>query len=262
MSFLEIRHITKTFGGLNALTEVSLDIEKQEIRGLIGPNGAGKSTLFNVVSGFYKPDQGEVIFRGENITGLRPDKVAAKGLVRTFQHNMVFHEMSVLENVILACHLRLKAGFFCNLLQLPPAYDDAAKAKARALELLEFLNLKGVGAEQAKNLPHGHQRLLGVAMALASNPQILLLDEPLAGMSAADIQVMAKHIREIRKKRGVAIILVEHNVGIVTELCDNITVLNYGQRIAEGPAGDIVNNSEVIKAYFGTKETGVIDAGD
>ena len=260
MALLVIRQLSKNFGGLRALSEFDLDVERNEIRGLIGPNGAGKSTLFNVISGVYKPDQGEVKFKDQRITGLRPDKVAAKGVVRTFQENMLFREMTVFDNVVLGCHLVSKTGFLNSLFNLSPARQDETRVNRKVMEILEFLDLAAVKLELAKNLPHGYQRLLGLAMALAADPEVLLLDEPVAGMSAEDIQAMTRHITRIRENQHVTIILVEHNVGVVTGLCDMITVLNYGRKIAEGLPGEIVNNPEVVKAYLGTENPEGLDA--
>ena len=254
MPFLMVRHLTKDFGGLKALDCFDLDIEKQEIRGLIGPNGAGKSTLFNVISGIYKPDEGEVIFDGIDITGFRSDKVAAKGVVRTFQENVLFREMTVLDNMIIGRHQFSKVGFLHNLLNSSSARLDEKESRHKVMDILEFLDLLEIKFELAKNLPHGHQRLLGVGMALAVDPQILLMDEPVAGMSPESAAIMTKHIKDIRAKMGITVVLVEHNIRVVTGLCDKITVLNYGCKIAEDSPNNIVNDPEVIKAYLGTRK--------
>ena len=221
---------------------------------MIGPNGSGKSTLFNVISGIYKPDEGEVIFDGIDITGFRSDKVAAKGVVRTFQENTLFKEMTVLDNVIIGRHLFSKVGFLHNLLNSSSSRLDERETRHKAMDILEFLDLLEVKFELAKNLPHGHQRFLGVAMALATNPQILLMDEPVAGMSPESAAIMTKHIKEIRAEMGITVVLVEHNIRVVTGLCDKITVINYGCKIAEDSPSEIVNDPEVIKAYLGTRE--------
>jgi branched-chain amino acid transport system ATP-binding protein len=256
MALLQVKKLTKYFGGLAAVHEVDLEVESQEIRGLIGPNGAGKSTFFHLISGTYKPSAGEVIFSGENITGLQTDRVAARGLIRTFQETTLFREMPLLESVILGFHLSCKAGFWHTLFNSAGTRREEQEIRRRALEVLEFFDLIPFKDDLAKNLPHGYQRALGVAMALAANPRMLLLDEPVTGMNPEETLTMMKHIKRIRDELKTTIILVEHDMRAVMRLSDKISVLNFGQKIAEGLPSEITHNPEVIKAYLGTEGLG------
>jgi len=253
MALLEVRNLTKYFGGLAAVHDVDLEVESQEIRGLIGPNGAGKTTFFKVVSGLYKPSAGRVIFNGEDLTGLPADKVAAKGLIRTFQETSLFREMTVLDNVILGFHLSFKAGFWQTLFNPSAVFGEEEKISKRAMEILDFFGLISLKDDLAKNLPHGYQRALGLSMALAANPRMLLLDEPVTGMNPEETSAMMKHIKRIRDELGTTMILVEHDMRAVMGLSDRITVLNFGQKIAEGSPDEISHHPGVIKAYLGTE---------
>jgi branched-chain amino acid transport system ATP-binding protein len=252
MALLQVKNLSKYFGGLAAVHNVDLEVESQEIRGLIGPNGAGKSTFFKVISGLYKASEGRVIFNGEDITGLPGDKVAAKGLIRTFQETSLFREMTVLDNVILGFHLLFKAGFWQTLVNTSFVRGEEQKIRQEAMEILDFFGLTLLKDDLAKNLPHGHQRALGLSMALAANPRMLLLDEPVTGMNPEETSTMMKHIQRIRDELKSTIILVEHDMRAVMGLSDRITVLNFGQKIAEGSPNEISGHPEVIKAYLGT----------
>lgn len=248
--YLETKKLTKYFGGLAAVDSIDLQVEKAEILGLIGPNGAGKTTVFNLVSGVFPPTSGQVIFQGEDITYLQPHVIAKKGVVRTFQLTTIFKESTVLGNVLVGCHLGTKIGFWGALVRSPSAREEEKKALNKASEILEFMGLSSLGHELAKNLPYGHQRALGISIALAADPQLLLLDEPMTGMNPKETLRMMGLIKKVRE-RGISILLVEHQMRAVMGLCDRIFVLNYGKKIAEDVPEKIRQNKEVIEAYLG-----------
>jgi branched-chain amino acid transport system ATP-binding protein len=247
MPILETRDLTKHFGGLAAVSHVGLTVGEGEIVGLIGPNGAGKTTCFNLLSGFLRPTAGTIVFGGEDITGFRPHQVVARGLVRTFQLTTLFHEMTALENVLLGLHLHARAGLRQVLFSrriFPP--DEVARSR----EILTFTGLAAVADQLARNLPHGHQRVLGIAMALAARPRLLLLDEPVTGMNLEEsgrVMALVKTIRD----RGTTILLVEHNMKAVMGTCERIVVLNFGQKLAEGSPAQVSTSAAVIEAYLG-----------
>jgi len=246
---LELQSISRVFGGLTAVSELSFEVEEGEIRGLIGPNGAGKTTTFNVVSGFYAPSAGRVLYQGRDISGMRTSAIAALGLVRTFQGTTLFQELPVLDNVLVGCHMMARAGLLATV--LGTNRDSERRARARALEMLEFFDLRELASAPTSSLPHGLQRALGMAVALASGPKLLLLDEPFTGMNPEETRRMMELVRRVRD-RGVTLLLVEHDMQAVMGLCDSITVLNFGRLLCEGTPEQIRSHPEVIQAYLGS----------
>ncbi len=252
MTFFAVKNITKQFGGLIANNSISLDVEQGEIRGVIGPNGAGKTTFFNVVSGFYQPSFGSIEFKGQVISNLPCSEIAKLGVVRTFQRAALFPEFTVLENVLIARHLKSDSTL------LNAIFGRRGKAEAdnkkRAEEIIEFLGLAHERDNLAVNLSHGHQRVLGVAMALATEPELLMLDEPVAGMNSSEKAIMVELIGKIRDNWGVTVLLVEHDMKTVMSLCDKISVLNFGEILTEGSPDEVINNKKVIEAYLGVDD--------
>ena len=247
---LKIDHITMAFGGLTANDDVSTSISRGEIFGLIGPNGAGKTTLFNVVSGFYKPTSGKVLFEGEEIQGLSSDRIAYKGIARTYQNINLFKKMTVLENVMVGCHTRTNAGLLDAVFKTSKAKKEKDDSLVICREALRFMKIDHLSDTIASNLPYGDQRRLEIARALVSRPKLLLLDEPAAGMNLKEKDELAETILRIRDS-GYTIFLVEHHMKLVMSVCDRICVLNHGTKIAEGVPTEIQNNHEVIAAYLG-----------
>lgn len=253
---LEVKGLTKRFGGLTAVNNVSFGVKEKEILSVIGPNGAGKSTLFKLISSFLKPTSGEVWFRGERISNLAPHIAARKGVVRTFQETTIFRNMTVRENVIVAHHLRAKASLLGYFLGTAEARRDEEGFGASADEILDFLGLEAIAGETARNLPHGHLRALGIAIGLATNPAVLLLDEPFAGMNHDETMKAVAMVRKLRE-RGLTILLVEHDMPAVMKISDRIVVLNFGEKIAEGTPTEIQNNQRVIEAYLGIEDEAI-----
>lgn len=251
MAILEVRNVSKYFGGLAALSNLDLTIDEGEIRGLIGPNGAGKTTLFNVISGVYRPTKGSIIYQGEDISHLSPSQIAAKGLVRTFQRTALFHDFTVLKNVVIARHLRAKETVFGAIAGTAKQMEKENEEKA--LEIVEFLELGHLKDELALNLPHGHQRALGVAIALATEPKVLMLDEPLTGMNPVEKEHMIGLIRKLHES-GITILMVEHDMKSVMGLCLYLSVLDFGKLLVEGTPQEIQKNPQVIEAYLGGEE--------
>jgi ABC-type branched-subunit amino acid transport system ATPase component len=231
---------------------LDLLIEKGEIVGLIGPNGAGKTTVFNLISGYLTPTKGKVIFKGEEITGLKMHEVAKRGLVRTFQHSTLFTELTVLENLLIGLHLNSKVNLFGDVLGRKTTQYEKKRLEEKALELLELMELARFRDYPASGLTHGYQRLLGVAIALAANPELILLDEPATGMNPEERKLMMQHIRSIAE-RGITVLLVEHSMRVVMGVCERICFLNYGEKMAEGRPEEIQRDKRVIEAYLGTE---------
>ncbi|MCL6561253.1 MAG: ABC transporter ATP-binding protein [Firmicutes bacterium] len=248
---LEVTGVTKSFGGLVAVDRIDFSLSAGKIVSIIGPNGAGKTTLFNMISGYYHPDQGRILFDGRDITRMAPEKVAASGIARTFQNIRLFPELMAVENILVGMHLHLKAGLGQIILNTRKVRQEEYRAHAEALELLHYVGLAGKETELARSLSYGEQRRLELARALAVKPKLLLLDEPTAGMNPKETEAMRQLILKLRDERRITILLIEHDMKVVMELSDRIIVLNYGVKIAEGTPEDIRHNSEVIRAYLG-----------
>ena len=252
MALLEIRNLTKRFGGLTAVDGLDFDIRKGEVVGLIGPNGAGKTTLFNMIGGVFPPTDGKIIFQNEEITRLKPDAVTKRGITRTFQSNILFSNMTVIQNVMLGRHFRSKIGFWGAIFNTPFTRRKEDEDLEKAEELLEFVGLREMGNDLAADLPHGHQRLLSLCVALATEPELLLLDEPTTGMNPEETDALLARINDIRA-RGSTIFLVEHDMRVVMGICEKVVVLNFGRKIAEGPPEEIKKDKRVAEAYLGTE---------
>jgi branched-chain amino acid transport system ATP-binding protein len=251
MSVLELRGLRKQFGGLVAVNDIDLDLEEGEIRGLIGPNGSGKTTLFNVISGFLPPTKGKVIWRGKDITAKPVHTIVKEGIVRTFQLTTLLKDMSVLQNVVIACHLHVEMGLLEQVFGRTRKREKEKALVERATGLLKTMEIEGVKDEPAGALPHGYQRLLNIVIALATEPDLLLLDEPTTGMNPVETQELMGKIRKLRDDRGITIILVEHDMKAVMGNCERISVMSFGEKIAEGSPDEVSNNEEVIEAYLG-----------
>jgi branched-chain amino acid transport system ATP-binding protein len=251
MSLLNATRVVKRFGGLTAVNKMDFSIEKGEIVSIIGPNGAGKTTFFNSMTGIYKPEEGEILFNGKSLIGLRPDQIAERGVSRTFQNIRLFSNMSVIENILVGMHPHLKQSAIDSLFRLPSFKKEELAAEKKAEELMEYVGLKGVGNELAKNLPYGGQRRVEIARALAADPLLLLLDEPTAGMNPLETEDAIKLFRRIRDDKGITVLLIEHDMRVVMNISERISVMDYGEKLAEGSPAEIRANPRVVEAYLG-----------
>jgi branched-chain amino acid transport system ATP-binding protein len=250
---IETSALSKSFGGLTAVNNLNLKVAKEEIVGLIGPNGAGKTTIFNLLAGFLKPTGGKIIFEGRDITSKTPYSRVKLGLARTFQLVRLFKDFTVMRNMVTASYLHPGLGFAEAIFYTPGYRRKEKQIAENSLQILRFLGLENIKNEVVRNLPHGTQKLVGIALAMATRPKLLLLDEPLAGMSPAEVSGTLNIIRELRK-RGTTILLIEHNMAAVMNICDRIVVLNFGTEIASGSPDAVSQNKDVIQAYLGVSE--------
>lgn len=251
MALLEVRNLGISFGGLKAVDNFSVTIEKGQLYGLIGPNGAGKTTVFNMLTGVYKPTEGCFIFNGEDLTGKNPVQINKKGIARTFQNIRLFGDLSVLDNVKLGLHNQNKYGVFSGIFRLPKYFKQERAMNERAIELLKVFDLDGERDFLASNLPYGKQRKLEIARALATNPKLLLLDEPAAGMNPNETAELMNTIRFVRDNFDMTILLIEHDMKLVAGICEEVTVLNFGTELAKGSTAEVLALPEVITAYLG-----------
>jgi branched-chain amino acid transport system ATP-binding protein len=251
MTLVNATRVIKRFGGLTAVNKMEFKLEKGEIVSIIGPNGAGKTTFFNTITGIYKPEEGDIVFNGKSLVGLRPDQIAERGVSRTFQNIRLFGNMSVIENILVGMHPHLKQSPVEALLLLNSFKKEELAAEKKAEELMHYVGLRGVGNELAKNLPYGGQRRVEIARALAADPLLLLLDEPTAGMNPLETEDAIKLFRRIRDEKGITVLLIEHDMRVVMNISERISVMDYGEKIAEGSPAEIRANQRVIEAYLG-----------
>lgn len=253
MALLEINGVSKYFGGLAALSDFSMEVNEGEIKGLIGPNGSGKTTLYNVISGVFRPTLGSIKYNGEEITHMPPSTIAKKGLVRTFQHTALFMDFSVLQNISVGRHLHAGENVFGVMGGTPATRRTEKEAMEKAEEIVDFMDLNELKDEKAVNLPHGYMRALGVGIALAADPKLLMMDEPVTGMNPTEKAHMLTLIKNVQKK-GISVLIVEHDMKTVMGLCNNITVLCFGKKLTEGTPKEVQNNEAVIEAYLGRSD--------
>jgi branched-chain amino acid transport system ATP-binding protein len=251
MALLETTNVVKRFGGLIAVNKMNFSLEKGQIASIIGPNGAGKTTFFNSLTGIYTPEEGEIRFNGHNLIGLRPDQVVERGIARTFQNIRLFGSMTVIENILVGMHIQLKQSGVDALFRTKVFHQEEAEAEQKAKDLMSYVGLKNVGNELARNLPYGGQRRIEIARALAAGPTLLLLDEPTAGMNPNETEEAIKLFRRIRDDKGVTVLLIEHDMRVVMNISERISVMDYGEKIAEGTPAEIRSNQRVIEAYLG-----------
>jgi branched-chain amino acid transport system ATP-binding protein len=254
MVLLNICNLTKHFGGLAAVNDLNLDVYQGEIVGLIGPNGAGKTTVFNMIAGNISPNMGKCIFKGKDITRFPPHRIAKQGIARVFQGNVLFRNLAVMTNVLLGAHTRTNIGFLGSFFGSSYSRNIEKATYEKAMETLGLVGLSDKVDELAVNMSHGHQRLLCLAIALMSDPELLLLDEPVTGMNSEEVSAMLSIIKMLKEKRGISSLVIEHNMKAVMSLCDRIAVISYGAKIAEGSAEEISQNPAVIEAYLGVEQ--------
>jgi branched-chain amino acid transport system ATP-binding protein len=252
MSYLELQKVSKYFGRLAALDEVDLQVEKGEILGIVGPNGSGKTTLINVISGYYRPTKGTIYFNGKKISGLRPDKIAELGIIRTFQSNVLYEGTTVVESMLISSYQQYSTNNWQSFLETKAWKDDNEKVVGRVIELVKLLDLLNDTFLPAEGLSHGYQRMLGIAMAMIANPQVLLLDEPTTGMNHEEAMFIVDKIKLI-SEQGVTVILIEHNMKVLLNVATRVVCFNFGNKIADGKPEKVMNEKEVIEAYLGTE---------